>query len=46
MMLVVAAQTPSPAILTGAVRDQTGKPIAGATVFISTAAPSKGVGVL
>jgi hypothetical protein len=32
--------------LTGIVQDDKGKPLAGATVFISTAGPRQGVGVL
>jgi hypothetical protein len=32
--------------LTGIVRDEQGRPLAKATVFIRTAAPRKGVGVL
>jgi hypothetical protein len=40
--LVAVSQT----TLTGTVQDEQGKPLAGATVFISTAAPRKGVGVL
>lgn len=32
--------------LTGTVQDEKGQPIARATVFIRTAAPRKGVGVL
>jgi hypothetical protein len=46
ILLAVMTQTPSPIILNGAVRDEAGRPIAGASVFISTAAPRKGVGVL
>jgi hypothetical protein len=32
--------------ITGVVQGDAGKPLKGATVFISTAAPRKGVGVL
>jgi protocatechuate 3,4-dioxygenase beta subunit len=39
-------QPASAATLIGTVRDDAGRPIAGANVFISTAAPRKGVGVL
>jgi peroxiredoxin/protocatechuate 3,4-dioxygenase beta subunit len=40
-----AADMPRPT-LTGAVMDAEGKPLAGATIFISTAAPKVGAGVL
>jgi protocatechuate 3,4-dioxygenase beta subunit len=43
--LVAAAPAPA-AQLDGAVTDEQGKPVAGATVFLYTAAPKKGVGVL
>jgi hypothetical protein len=36
----------TPTTLTGVVRDDGGRPVAGANVFISTAAPRKGIGVL
>jgi hypothetical protein len=45
ILLMVVTQPASPT-LTGTVRDDTGRPVAGANVFISTAAPRKGVGVL
>jgi hypothetical protein len=32
--------------MTGTVCDEAGKPLSGASIFISTAAPRKGVGVL
>jgi hypothetical protein len=37
---------PNGATLTGVVRDSQGRPVARATVFIRTAAPRKGAGVL
>ena len=40
-----ADPTAKPAI-TGVVQDDKGRPVAGATVFVRTAAPRKGVGVL
>jgi hypothetical protein len=46
IVLAIITQTPSPSTLVGTVQDATGRPIAGANVFISTAAPRKGVGVL
>ena len=46
IMLAIVTQPGSPTTLTGAVRDDAGRPVAGANVFISTAAPRKGVGVL
>jgi hypothetical protein len=46
--LILATSVPlaTPTTLTGMVRGESGKPIAGANVFISTAAPRQGVGVL
>ncbi len=46
MCLAAVTQTPAPWTLTGTVQNDQGRPLAGATVFISTAAPLKGVGVL
>jgi hypothetical protein len=46
ILLAVATQAAPATNLTGVVRDEAGRPIAGADVFISTAAPRKGVGVL
>jgi hypothetical protein len=46
ILLAVVTQPASPTTLTGTVRDHAGRPIAGADVFISTAAPRKGVSVL
>lgn len=46
LLLLVVGQATSPTTLTGVVRDEMGRPIVGASVFISTAAPRKGVGVL
>jgi hypothetical protein len=46
IMLAVITQTPALDTLNGAVHDAAGQPIAGASVFISTAAPRKGIGVL
>ena len=47
MLLAVAlAGEPKGPMLSGTVVDEAGKPIAEATVFIRTAAPRKGVGVL
>jgi hypothetical protein len=46
MLLAVIAQTGSPDLLNGIVQDDGGKPVAGAAVFISTAAPRTGLGVL
>ena len=45
-MLAIVTQPPSATTLTGGVRDDAGQPLAGAIVFISTAAPRKGIGVL
>jgi hypothetical protein len=48
--VVAAALAPEPAAkgltLTGVVSDKAGRPLPGATVFVRTAAPRKGVGVL
>ena len=46
ILLAVVTQPAAPTTLTGIVKDDAGRPIAGANVFISTAAPRKGVGVL
>jgi hypothetical protein len=46
LILAVALPSATPTTLTGMVRDEAGRPIAGANVFISTAAPRQGVGVL
>jgi hypothetical protein len=46
ILLAVVTQPSTPTTLTGIVQDDAGQPIAGANVFISTAAPRKGVGVL
>jgi hypothetical protein len=46
ILLAVVTQPSTPTTLTGIVQDDAGRPIAGANVFISTAAPRKGVGVL
>jgi hypothetical protein len=46
---LAADPAPSPAQrlnLTGVVQDETGRPLAKATVFVRTAAPRQGVGVL
>jgi len=45
-LLAIVTQSASTTTMTGSVRDDTGRPVAGANVFISTAAPRKGVGVL
>ena len=46
-VLAVLIAAPQPAArMEGAVTDEQGKPVAGATVFLYTAAPKKGVGVL
>jgi hypothetical protein len=47
-LLVATALAADPArpTLTGEVRDGAGRPLAGATVFVRTAAPKRGVGVL
>jgi hypothetical protein len=47
-LLAVACLAADPAkpTLTGVVQDDKGQPLAKATVFIRTAAPKKGVGVL
>jgi hypothetical protein len=42
----VITQTSERPAITGVVQSDAGKPLKGATVFISTAAPRKGVGVL
>jgi hypothetical protein len=46
ILLTIVTQPASTTTLTGTVPDDTGRPVAGANVFISTAAPRKGVGVL
>ena len=49
VFLVAALITQLPAkgaTVTGVVKDDSGRPLAKATVFIRTAAPRKGVGVL
>jgi hypothetical protein len=46
ILFVIATQPASTTTLTGTVRDDIGRPVAGANVFISTAAPRKGIGVL
>jgi hypothetical protein len=46
LIIAVAIPSATPTTLTGMVRDESGKPIAGASVFISTAAPRQGVGLL
>ena len=49
-LLVAAALSADPApkglTLTGVVQDKAGRPVPRATVFVRTAAPRKGVGVL
>ncbi len=45
-LLPAAGAGPQTAMLSGTVKNQDGRPIAGATVFISTAGPRKGVGHL
>ncbi|QDV37525.1 hypothetical protein [Tautonia plasticadhaerens] len=46
LLLAAVAQVASPGPLSGTVQDDQGRPVAGATVFVSTAAPRQGVGVL
>ncbi len=46
ILLTMVTQPVSATTLTGTVRDDSGRPVAQANVFISTAAPHKGVGVL
>jgi hypothetical protein len=46
ILLTIVTQPASTATLIGTVRDDAGRPVAGANVFISTAAPRKGIGVL
>ena len=46
LVFAIVNQTTSPTTLTGVVRDEMGCPVVGANVFISTAAPRKGSGVL
>jgi protocatechuate 3,4-dioxygenase beta subunit len=41
-----ADPAPEGLTLTGVVTDKSGRPLPGATVFVRTAAPRKGVGVL
>jgi hypothetical protein len=41
-----APAAPTGTVLSGVVQDDKGRPVVGATVFVSTAAPRKGVGVL
>jgi hypothetical protein len=45
-LVVAAALAPKGLTLTGIVTDKEGRPLPGATVFVRTAAPRKGVGVL
>jgi hypothetical protein len=45
-LILVTTQAASPKTLTGSVQDERGQPVANANVFISTAAPRQGVGVL
>jgi protocatechuate 3,4-dioxygenase beta subunit len=45
-LILATTQAASPETLTGTVQDERGQPIANANVFISTAAPRQGVGVL
>ena len=44
--VALAADPAARPAITGVVRDDKGHPLAGATVFVRTAAPRKGVGVL
>lgn len=48
VLVAAALSAPPPAglTLTGVVADKNGQPVKGATVFVRTAAPRKGVGVL
>ncbi len=46
LLLAMVGQIASPTTLAGVLRDESGHPIVGATVFVSTAAPRKGIGVL
>ncbi len=46
LLLAAVAQVASPGTLCGTVQDDQGRSVAGATVFVSTAAPREGVGVL
>ena len=46
LVLAALAQSPSHDAITGTVSDEQGRPIAGAALFISTAAPRLCVGVL
>jgi hypothetical protein len=43
---ISAEPSPKALTLTGAVKDRAGRPVPGATVFVRTAAPRQGVGVL
>jgi hypothetical protein len=44
--LTIAGPTETGQTLTGVVRDEAGKPVPQATIFIRTAGPRRGVGVL
>jgi hypothetical protein len=44
--VLCADPPPKGLTLTGAVQDKTGRPVPRSTVFVRTAAPRKGVGVL
>jgi hypothetical protein len=44
--VALAADPAARPAITGVVQDDKGRPLAGATVFVRTAAPRKGVGVL
>jgi hypothetical protein len=46
LVFVALAPVTAAPTLEGTVADEQGKPVAGATVFLYTAAPKKGVGVL
>jgi hypothetical protein len=46
LILGACVSLATPTKLTGTIRNEAGRPIAGANVFISTAAPRQGVGVL
>lgn len=44
--VLYAAPSPKGLTLTGTVTDKAGRPLPSATIFVRTAAPRKGIGVL
>lgn len=46
LSVVLGTTVPEKGAIAGTIETEAGRPLKGATVFISTAAPRKGVGVL